>query len=147
MCCWAWMKIPAGAGYNVHQSEIAIGSGGLGGKGFLNGTQTKLKFVPEQDTDFIFCTVGEEEGFLGSAAVLLLFLALIVRLMMLAERQPFKFGRVYGYCVASIFLFHLFINVGMVLGLTLSSASRCPSSAMADRRFGVSLFCSSYSCV
>ena len=109
---------PAGAGYNVHQSEIAIGSGGLGGKGFLNGTQTKLKFVPEQDTDFIFCTVGEEEGFLGSAAVLLLFLALIVRLMMLAERQPFKFGRVYGYCVASIFLFHLFINVGMVIGLT-----------------------------
>ena len=108
----------AGAGYNVHQSEIAIGSGGLGGKGFLNGTQTKLKFVPEQDTDFIFCTVGEEEGFLGSASVLLLFLALILRLIHLAERQPFKFGRVYGYCVASIFLFHLFINVGMVLGLT-----------------------------
>ena len=109
---------PAGAGYNVHQSEIAIGSGGLGGKGFLNGTQTKLKFVPEQDTDFIFCTVGEEEGFLGSAAVLGLFLALILRLMYLAERQPFKFGRVYGYCVAGIFLFHVFINVGMVLGLT-----------------------------
>ena len=86
----------AGAGYNVHQSEIAIGSGGLGGKGFLNGTQTKLKFVPEQDTDFIFCTVGEEEGFLGSAGVLLLFLALILRLIKLAERQPFKFGRVYG---------------------------------------------------
>lgn len=108
----------AGAGYNVHQSEIAIGSGGLRGKGFLNGTQTKLKFVPEQDTDFIFCTVGEEEGFLGSAAVLLLFLALILRLIHLAERQPFKFGRVYGYCVLSIFLFHVFINVGMVLGLT-----------------------------
>ena len=108
----------AGAGYNVHQSEIAIGSGGLGGKGFLNGTQTKLKFVPEQDTDFIFCTVGEEEGFLGSAGVLLLFLALIWRLIKLAERQPFKFGRVYGYCVLSIFLFHVFINVGMVLGLT-----------------------------
>ncbi|MBQ7421848.1 MAG: rod shape-determining protein RodA [Prevotella sp.] len=108
----------AGAGYNVHQSEIAIGSGGLGGKGFLNGTQTKLKFVPEQDTDFIFCTVGEEEGFLGSATVLLLFLALILRLMKLAERQPFTFGRVYGYCVLSIFLFHVFINVGMVLGLT-----------------------------
>ena len=80
----------SGAGYNVHQSEIAIGSGGLQGKGFLNGTQTKLKFVPEQDTDFIFCTVGEEEGFVGSA----------------------------GYCVLSIFLFHVFINVGMVLGLT-----------------------------
>ena len=108
----------AGAGYNVHQSEIAIGSGGLQGKGFLNGTQTKLNFVPEQDTDFIFCTVGEEEGFLGSAAVLLLFLALILRLMYVAERQPFKFGRVYGYCVAGIFLFHVFINVGMVLGLT-----------------------------
>ena len=108
----------AGAGYNVHQSEIAIGSGGLKGKGFLNGTQTKLKFVPEQDTDFIFCTVGEEEGFVGSAAVLLLFLALILRLIKLAERQPFKFGRIYGYCVLSIFLFHLFINVGMVLGLT-----------------------------
>ncbi len=108
----------AGAGYNVHQSEIAIGSGGLRGKGFLNGTQTKLKYVPEQDTDFIFCTVGEEEGFLGSAGVLLLFLALVLRLIHLAERQPFKFGRIYGYCVLSIFLFHVFINVGMVLGLT-----------------------------
>ena len=107
-----------GAGYNVHQSEIAIGSGGLEGKGFLNGTQTKLKFVPEQDTDFIFCTVGEEEGFLGSAGVLLLFLALILRLISLSERQPFGFGRVYGYSVLSIFLFHVFINVGMVLGLT-----------------------------
>ena len=108
----------AGAGYNVHQSEIAIGSGGLEGKGFLNGTQTKLKFVPEQDTDFIFCTVGEEEGFLGSAGVLLLFLALILRLIHLAERQTFHFGRIYGYSVVSIFLFHVFINVGMVLGLT-----------------------------
>ena len=107
-----------GAGYNVHQSEIAIGSGGLRGKGFLNGTQTKLKFVPEQDTDFIFCTVGEEEGFIGSATVLLLFLALIIRLIRLSERQPFAFGRIYGYSVLSIFLFHLFINVGMVLGLT-----------------------------
>ena len=107
-----------GAGYNVHQSEIAIGSGGLEGKGFLNGTQTKLKYVPEQDTDFIFCTVGEEEGFIGAAGVLLLFLALILRLIHLAERQISTFGRVYGYCVLSIFLFHLFINVGMVLGLT-----------------------------
>ena len=107
-----------GAGYNVHQSEIARGSGGLEGKGFLNGTQTKLKFVPEQDTDFIFCTVGEEEGFVGSATVLMLFLALILRLIHLAERQPYRFGRVYGYCVLSIFLFHVFINVGMVLGLT-----------------------------
>ena len=107
-----------GAGYNVPQSEIAIGSGGLEGKGFLNGTQTKLKYVPEQDTDFIFCTVGEEEGFVGSAGVLLLFLALILRLIHLAERQPYGFGRIYGYCVLSIFLFHVFINVGMVLGLT-----------------------------
>ena len=108
----------SGAGYNVHQSEIAIGSGGLKGKGFLNGTQTKLKYVPEQDTDFIFCTVGEEEGFVGSAGVLLLFLALILRLIHLAERQTFKFGRIYGYCVLSVFLFHVFINVGMVLALT-----------------------------
>ncbi|MCR4914404.1 MAG: rod shape-determining protein RodA [Prevotella sp.] len=107
-----------GAGYNVHQSEIAIGSGGLEGKGFLNGTQTKLKYVPEQDTDFIFCTVGEEEGFIGAAGVLILFLALILRLIHLAERQPGAFGRIYGYCVLSIFLFHVFINVGMVLGLT-----------------------------
>ena len=108
----------AGAGYNVNQSKIAIGSGGLTGKGFLNGTQTKLKYVPEQDTDFIFCTVGEEEGFIGSAAVLLLFLVLILRLVSVAERQPSAFGRVYGYSVLSIFLFHLFINIGMVLGLT-----------------------------
>ena len=107
-----------GAGYNVHQSQIAIGSGGIEGKGFLNGTQTKLKYVPEQDTDFIFCTVGEEEGFIGSASVLVLFLALILRLIHLAERQPYRFGRVYGYSVLSIFLFHVFINVGMVLGLT-----------------------------
>ena len=106
-----------GAGYNVHQSEIAIGSGGLEGKGFLNGTQTKLKYVPEQDTDFIFCTVGEEQGFVGAAGVLVLFLALILRLILLAERQPKPFGRIYGYCVLSIFLFHVFINVGMVLGL------------------------------
>lgn len=109
---------PTGAGYNVIQAKIAIGSGGLKGKGFLNGTQTKLKYVPEQATDFIFCTVGEEEGFFGCAVVLLLFLFLILRLIYLAERQPYAFGRIYGYCVLSIFLFHLFINVGMVLGLT-----------------------------
>lgn len=108
----------AGAGYNVNQSKIAIGSGGLLGKGFLNGTQTKLKYVPEQDTDFIFCTVGEEQGFLGSAIVLLLFMTLILRLIALSERQHSRFGRVYGYSVLSIFFFHLFINVGMVLGLT-----------------------------
>ncbi|MCR5849935.1 MAG: rod shape-determining protein RodA [Bacteroidaceae bacterium] len=109
---------PRGAGYNVIQAKIAIGSGGLEGKGFLNGTQTKLKYVPEQDTDFIFCTVGEEEGFIGCAIVLLLFLSLILRLLYLSERQPYTFGRVYGYSVLSIFLFHVFINVGMVLGLT-----------------------------
>lgn len=107
-----------GAGYNVNQSKIAIGSGGLTGKGFLNGTQTKLKYVPEQDTDFIFCTVGEEQGFVGSAAVLLAFLVFILRIIYLSERQTSTFGRVYGYSVVSIFLFHLFINVGMVLGLT-----------------------------
>ncbi|MCD8261005.1 MAG: rod shape-determining protein RodA [Bacteroides sp.] len=108
----------AGAGYNVNQSKIAIGSGGLNGKGFLNGTQTKLKYVPEQDTDFIFCTIGEEQGFIGSTFVLLLFLALILRLVVLSERQNSVFGRVYGYSVVSIFLFHIFINIGMVLGLT-----------------------------
>ncbi len=109
---------PRGAGYNVIQAKIAIGSGGLEGKGFLQGTQTKLKYVPEQDTDFIFCTVGEEEGFIGCTIVLSLFLLLILRLIHLAERQPYVFGRVYGYCVMSVFLFHVFINVGMVLGLT-----------------------------
>ena len=106
-----------GAGYNVNQSKIAIGSGGLTGKGFLNGTQTKLKYVPEQHTDFIYCTIGEEEGFVGSAAVLLLFLALILRLIKLAERQRTAFGRVYGYCVVSYLIFHLAINIGMVIGL------------------------------
>lgn len=109
---------PSGAGYNVNQSKIAIGSGGLTGKGFLNGTQTKLKYVPEQDTDFIFCTVGEEQGFMGASAVLILFGLFILRLITLSERQDSAFARVYGYCVASIFFFHLAINVGMVTGLT-----------------------------
>jgi rod shape determining protein RodA len=108
---------PTGAEYNVNQSKIAIGSGGFLGKGFLNGTQTKLKYVPEQDTDFIFCTVGEEHGFLGSALVLGLYLAFLLRLLFLAERQRDTFSRIYGYSVLSIFLFHLTINVGMVLGL------------------------------
>lgn len=106
-----------GAGYNVNQSKIAIGSGGLTGKGFLNGTQTKLKYVPEQHTDFIFCTIGEEQGFVGSVGVLLLFLMLILRIIAIAERQHTTFARVYAYCVASIFIFHLCINVGMVIGL------------------------------
>ena len=106
-----------GAGYNVNQSKIAIGSGGFSGKGFLNGTQTKLKYVPEQHTDFIFCTIGEEEGFVGSIIVISLFLALILRIITLAERQPTTFGRVYAYCVASYFIFHFCINIGMVIGL------------------------------
>ena len=108
---------PKGTGYNVIQAQIAIGSGGLKGKGFLNGTQTKLKYVPEQETDFIFCTVGEEQGFIGSAGVLVLFLVLLLRILHVAERQPYAFGRVYGYCVFSIFFFHVLINIGMVLGL------------------------------
>ena len=108
---------PRGVGYNVNQSKIAIGSGGFWGKGFLNGTQTKLKYVPEQHTDFIFCTIGEEQGFVGATAVVLLFLALILRILSLAERQPTVFGRVYAYCVASFLMFHLAINVGMVIGL------------------------------
>jgi rod shape determining protein RodA len=108
---------PTGAGYNVNQSLIAIGSGQTTGKGFLQGTQTKLNFVPEQDTDFIFCTVGEEWGFLGSAGLLLLYLALILRIIHIAERQRDEFSRIYAYSVASILLFHVTINIGMVLGL------------------------------
>ena len=108
---------PAGAGYNVNQARIAIGSGRFFGKGYLNGTQTKLQFVPEQDTDFIFCTVGEEWGFVGSIGVLLMYLAFILRLVFIAERQRNITTRIYSYAVASIFLFHLTINVGMVLGL------------------------------
>ena len=105
------------AGYNVNQSKIAIGSGGLYGKGFLNGTQTKLKYVPEQHTDFIFCTIGEEEGFMGSLAVTALFMAMILRVLAIGERQPTTFGRVYAYCVASYLMFHFIINIGMVIGL------------------------------
>jgi rod shape determining protein RodA len=109
---------PTGAGYNVNQSKIAIGSGGFSGKGFLNGTQTKLKYVPEQDTDFIFCTVGEEFGFLGSLFVLTVYGFFLLRLIFLAERQDTTFGRVYGYSVMSIFLFHAIVNIGMVTGIT-----------------------------
>jgi len=108
---------PSGAGYNVNQSKIAIGSGGFLGKGYLNGTQTKLKYVPEQDTDFIFCTIGEEHGFLGSIAFLVLFLVLITRLIFLAERQRSTFTRIYGYCTAAVIFFHLAVNVGMVIGI------------------------------
>lgn len=108
---------PRGSSYNVNQSKIAIGSGGFFGKGFLNGTQTKLKYVPEQDTDFIFCTVGEEEGFMGSVFVLGLYIVLLLRLIYLAERQRSAFTRIYGYSVVSILVFHVLINIGMVLGL------------------------------
>ncbi|MBS1765074.1 MAG: rod shape-determining protein RodA [Bacteroidetes bacterium] len=106
-----------GAGYNVNQSKIAIGSGGLLGKGFLKGTQTKYNFVPEQSTDFIFCTVGEEWGFVGTTVVILLFLALLYRIIFIAERQKSAFSRIYGYGVASIIFFHFFVNVGMTIGL------------------------------
>jgi rod shape determining protein RodA len=108
---------PIGAGYNVNQSKIAIGSGQFLGKGWTKGTQTALKFVPEQDTDFIFCTVGEEWGFVGSAGLLMLYLALILRIIFLAERQRDRFSMIYAYCVASILLMHVTINIGMVLGL------------------------------
>ena len=108
---------PLGAGYNVNQSKIAIGSGGLTGKGFLQGTQTKYDFVPEQSTDFIFCTIGEEWGFFGSTVVVLLFLFLLLRLIFLAERQPLKFSRLFGYGVISFIFAHVFINVGMTIGI------------------------------
>lgn len=106
-----------GIGYNIHQSEIAIGSGGWIGKGYLEGTQTKGGFVPEQHTDYIFTTVGEEWGFLGSLVVIGLFVALILRIIYLAERQKTKFSRVYGYCVAGILFTHFFINIAMVVGV------------------------------
>ena len=107
----------SGAGYNTHQSLIAIGSGGFAGKGFLQGTQTKYDFVPEQSTDYIFCTIGEEWGFIGSALVVILFVALLMRIVVLAERQKSNFARIYGYCVASIIFFHVGINIAMVIGL------------------------------
>jgi rod shape determining protein RodA len=110
-------KLKRGAGWNVNQSKIAIGSGGIVGKGFLQGTQTKYDFVPEQSTDFIFCTVGEEWGFVGSFIVVSLFVALLVRLIVVAERQRSRFTRIYGYAVASIFFFHFAINIAMTLGL------------------------------
>lgn len=106
-----------GAGYHVNQSKIAIGSGGFFGKGFLQGTQTKYDFVPEQSTDFIFCTVGEEWGFVGTTVVIGLFMGLLMRLIYLAERNRSKFSRVYGYCVATILFFHFAVNIGMTIGL------------------------------
>jgi rod shape determining protein RodA len=106
-----------GAGYNVHQSKIAIGSGGFWGKGFLEGTQTKFNFVPEQSTDFIFCTIGEEYGWVGCFVLISLFIILLSRILVIAERQKNKFNRVYAYCVASILFFHFTINIGMTIGL------------------------------
>ncbi|WP_143962549.1 rod shape-determining protein RodA [Litoribacter populi] len=108
---------PLGVGWNVTQSKIAIGSGGFMGKGYLEGTQTKFDFVPEQHTDFIFCTLGEEFGWIGSAVVIGLFMALLIRLVFLAERQKTRFSRIYGYCVMSILLFHFTINIAMTIGL------------------------------
>lgn len=111
------MDDPRGQGYNLNQSKIAIGSGQLFGKGFLEGTQTKYKFVPEQSTDFIFCTVGEEWGFVGAVVVIALYLILLLRLVNIAERQRTAFARIYAYGVASILFFHFFINIGMTIGL------------------------------
>ncbi|KAA9354682.1 rod shape-determining protein RodA [Larkinella humicola] len=108
---------PLGVGWNVTQAKIAIGSGRLQGKGFLEGTQTKLDFVPAQSTDFIFCTIGEEHGFIGSAVVLSMFVFLLCRIVILAEKQRTRFARVYGYSVAGILFFHLMINIGMTIGL------------------------------
>ncbi|MBC6697499.1 rod shape-determining protein RodA [Hymenobacter puniceus] len=108
---------PLGVGWNVTQSKIAIGSGGFTGKGFLQGTQTKFDFVPAQSTDFIFCTIGEEWGWLGTTVVIILFMALLGRVVYVAERQKSVFGRTYGYCVASILFFHFAINIGMTIGL------------------------------
>ena len=106
-----------GVGYNLHQSKIAIGSGGFFGKGYMQGTMTKYNFVPEQHTDFIFCTIGEEFGFVGSFALLSLYLAFLIRIIWLAERQRSAFSRIYGYAIASIIFFHLFVNIGMTIGL------------------------------
>ncbi|MDD3272919.1 MAG: rod shape-determining protein RodA [Bacteroidales bacterium] len=106
-----------GAGYNVHQSKIAIGSGGIVGKGFLKGTQTKFNFVPEQSTDFIFCTIGEEWGFIGSVGLIGLFIFLIIRILTLAEKQKDTFSRIYGYSLASVLFLHFFINIGMTIGI------------------------------
>jgi rod shape determining protein RodA len=108
---------PRGIGYNLNQSKIAIGSGGIFGKGYLQGTQTKYNFVPEQSTDFIFCTVGEEWGFIGCLFVIGLYLFLLIRIINIAERQRSSFARIYGYGVASILFFHVFINIGMTIGL------------------------------
>ena len=108
---------PRGARYNVLQSQMAISAGGLTGKGLMQGTMTKLNYVPEQQTDFIFCAIGEEQGFVGSAAIILLFLLLLWRLTVIAERQRQRFARIYAYSVAGILFVHVFVNIGMTMGL------------------------------
>ena len=108
---------PQGAGYNLIQSKIAIGSGGIIGKGFLNGTQTRFDFVPEQSTDFIFCTIGEEWGFIGSTGFILTIIGLLLRIIFLAERQRSNFSRIYGYSVATILFIHFLCNIGMTIGI------------------------------
>ena len=110
-------KDTRGVGYNLHQSKIAIGSGGFSGKGYMQGSMTKYNFVPEQHTDFIFCTIGEEWGFIGSFVLLSLYLAFLIRIILLAERQRSSFSRIYGYAIASIIFFHLMVNIGMTIGL------------------------------
>jgi rod shape determining protein RodA len=118
---WVWLRPekcdPLGSLYNLEQSKYAIGSGGYFGKGFLEGERTKLDYVPEQSTDFIFCTVGEEWGFFGSILIIGIFIALLLRILFLAERQRFSFAKFYAYGVASILLFHIFVNIGMTMGL------------------------------
>lgn len=132
---------PKGAGYNVNQSKIAIGSGQFIGKGFLNGTQTKLNYVPEQETDFIFCTIGEEFGFVGSFLVLFLYLLLMIRIVQIAERQNEEFNQIYGYCVATILFFHFAINIGMVIGLAPIIGIPLPFFLMGALLYGVSPSC------
>jgi rod shape determining protein RodA len=118
---WVWLRPekcdPLGSLYNLEQSKYAIGSGGYFGKGFLEGERTKLDYVPEQSTDFIFCTVGEEWGFFGSFIVIAMFITLLLRILFLAERQRFSFAKFYAYGVASILLFHIFVNIGMTIGV------------------------------
>jgi rod shape determining protein RodA len=118
---WVWLRPekcdPLGPLYNLEQSKFAIGSGGWTGKGFLQGERTKLDYVPEQSTDFIFCTVGEEWGYLGTSFIIIVFFALIFRVFQIANRQRSSFARFYAYCVASILFFHVFINIGMTIGL------------------------------
>ena len=128
---------PKGTGYNVTQSKIAIGSGGLLGKGFLQGTQTKLNFVPEQSTDFIFCTVGEEWGFVGSTFIIVLLAVFILRIIKLAERQRSSFSRIYGYGVASILFFHVAVNIGMTIGMAPVIGIPLPFFSYGDHHYGL----------